>query len=537
MEERRTLLKDNKVCFKCCDSNKHVSRDFPVSVSCKECGSKQHTTALHVNKPASHLLAKPAQNNGGESGSTTTVNTVNSSCTEICKEYGGKSFAKILPVNVFHKDHPGYTKKMYAIIDDQSNRSLASPEFFQYFNVQGVPEIYSLSTYSGKITTSGRRGKDFIVTTIDGSDTLVLPVLIECDNIPERDSTPDIANKHPHLGEIAKHLSPLDDSCSIMLLICRDLTEAHHVHDQKLGPLKAPYAQRLKLGWVVVGETCLDKQHAPTDINVNRTYVSTSGRPTVLKPCENNFEIREQFPKDNSIGQDVFVRTPDNDKPGMSHDDKLFMKQMDDEFVRDDTGSWVAPLPFRATRPRLPNNRDQAVQRAKMLDTSLKKNPVKKAHLIEFMGNILDNNHAEVAPPLKENEECWYLPLFGVYHPKKPDKIRGVFDSSAKYNGISLNNILLTGPDLTNSLLEVLVRFRREKIAVTADVQHMFHCFVVRDDHRNYLRFLWYKDNNPDEELIEYRMRVHVFGNSPSPTVATLGLRKAGSFRIRVKIR
>ena len=31
---------------------------------------------------------------------------------------------------------------------------------------------------------------------------------------------------------------------------------------------------------------------------------------------------------------------------------------------------------------------------------------------------------------------------------------------------------------------------------------------------------------SPDKELIDYRMRVHVFGNSPSPAVATYGLRK-----------
>ncbi|VDI30798.1 Hypothetical predicted protein [Mytilus galloprovincialis] len=143
------------------------------------------------------------------------------------------------------------------------------------------------------------------------------------------------------------------------------------------------------------------------------------------------------------------------------------------------------------------------------------------------MSKILDNNHAELAPPLGEHEECWYLPLFGVYHPKKPDQIRGVFDSSAKCNGVSLNSVLLTGPDLTNDLLGVLLRFRKEMVAVTADVQHMFHCFVVRKDHRNYLRFLWHKDNDLQENLVEYRMRVHVFGNSPSPAVATLGLRKA----------
>ncbi|KAM4048607.1 uncharacterized protein ACNLHF_011410 [Anomaloglossus baeobatrachus] len=54
----------------------------------------------------------------------------------------------------------------------------------------------------------------------------------------------------------------------------------------------------------------------------------------------------------------------------------------------------------------------------------------------------------------------------------------------------------------------------------------MFHCFLVREDHRNFLRFLWYKDNDTNKEMVEYRMRVHVFGNSPSPAVATYGLRR-----------
>ena len=43
-----------------------------------------------------------------------------------------------------------------------------------------------------------------------------------------------------------------------------------------------------------------------------------------------------------------------------------------------------------------------------------------------------------------------------------------VFDSSAQYDGVSLNNVLLTGPDLNNTLLGVLIRFRREAIAFIA---------------------------------------------------------------------
>ena len=88
--------------------------------------------------------------------------------------------------------------------------------------------------------------------------------------------------------------------------------------------------------------------------------------------------------------------------------------------------------------------KQQAQRQAEFLESSLKKNAVKREHFLAFMGKILDNNQAEVAPPLQENEERWYLPLFGVYHPKKPEQIRGVFDSSAKFNGVSLNNVLLT---------------------------------------------------------------------------------------------
>ena len=52
-----------------------------------------------------------------------------------------------------------------------------------------------------------------------------------------------------------------------------------------------------------------------------------------------------------------------------------------------------------------------------------------------------------------------YVPHHGLYHPKKPGKIRVVFDCSAQYAGISLNQKLLQGPDLTNSLVGVLCRF------------------------------------------------------------------------------
>ena len=151
-----------------------------------------------------------------------------------------------------------------------------------------------------------------------------------------------------------------------------------------------------------------------------------------------------------------------------------------------------------------------------MLTSSLRRDPHKKQHFITFMKGIFDAGHAELAP-LLQGEECWYLPVFGIYHLKKPDQIRGVFDSSAKYNGVSLNDVLLTGPDLTNSLLGILLRFRRETVAVMADIQQLFYCFKVQEEHRNFLRFLWFRDNDPEKDLVEYRMCLHIFGKQSLP--------------------
>ena len=142
------------------------------------------------------------------------------------------------------------------------------------------------------------------------------------------------------------------------------------------------------------------------------------------------------------------------------------------------------------------------------------------------MQSTFNKGHAEVAPPLANSKESWYLPLFGVYHTKK-HKIRVMFDSSASHNGVSLNDLLMAGPDVTNSLVRILLTFRRKAIAVIADIEQMFYAFHVEQDHRNFLRFLWHKDNDLSKELIEFRMCVHVFGNKPSPAVATYGLRKS----------
>lgn len=228
-----------------------------------------------------------------------------------------------------------------------------------------------------------------------------------------------------------------------------------------------------------------------------------------------------------SLTKDLFMRTPCDDKVAMSMDDELFLKIMDEQMFMDESNSWVAPLPFKPNRCRLPNNRDQALKRLNSLCRMLEKKALMKEQFFSFMQKMFESGHAEPAPPLNSDQVCWYLPSFGVYHPRKPNQIRVVFDSSATHEEISLNNVLLSGPDMNNTLIGVLLQFRKEPVAVTADIEQMFYCFVIREDHRDFVRFLWHESNDPTKAIREYRMTVHVFGNSPSPAIAMYGLRKA----------
>ena len=69
----------------------------------------------------------------------------------------------------------------------------------------------------------------------------------------------------------------------------------------------------------------------------------------------------------------------------------------------------------------------------------------------------------------------WYLPHRFVINPKKPDRLRRVYDASAKFRGQSLHDKMYTRPDNLSSLFGGLLRFCVGRIALAADVRAMYH--------------------------------------------------------------
>lgn len=170
-------------------------------------------------------------------------------------------------------------------------------------------------------------------------------------------------------------------------------------------------------------------------------------------------------------------------------------------------------LLWRRDDVELPESRQMAEKRLFALERRFKGDENLKKAYSAIMERYVDKGYCrklskeEVAVT---NKRTWYLPHFGVYNPNKPGKLRLVFDAAAESQGVSLNSALLSGPDLSQPLVTVLMKFRQRRIGVCADIVEMFHQVGIRDEDLSSQRFLWRVD--PGNPVEEYVMNVMTLG-------------------------
>ena len=137
--------------------------------------------------------------------------------------------------------------------------------------------------------------------------------------------------------------------------------------------------------------------------------------------------------------------------------------------------------------------------------------------------------HAETIPPTdlsKPTERVYYLPIHAVYKQgSTTTKVRAVFDASAKSSsGVSLNDILLKGPTIHTTLIDVLLRFRLYRVAITADVSKMYRAVQLSPEDKDLHRFVW--RSSPVEPQKDYRMTRVTFGVTASSFAANMAVKQ-----------
>ena len=407
----------------------------------------------------------------------------------------------IVPVWLSHKEDPSHKLLVYSLLDDQSDTTFIAKETLCQLGVQGHQTQLLLSTMHGKDSAiSSEKVNGLLVQGYKGQVTIALPSTFSADTIPARREqipTPEAALTWSHMKKIAGQLMPYRDNVDVGLLIGSNCTRAIVPREVIPGILDEPYALRTDLGWGIIGRVSWYPDYDGDVFGVtNRIIareVSESGVPpfvqsgnrrclftlgTRTKEVLNPFQISEMFELDFSERL-ACTRT-------LSQEDKTFLNRLEEGIHQRSDGHYEMPLPLRDDMPNLPNNKSLALRRLHKLGQRFEDDVKYRDDYTTFMNEIIAKGYAEKVPKEEasyDHGNVWYIPHHGVYHPKKPGKIRVMFDCSADYKRESLNKHLLTGPDLTNGLVGVLCRFRRDPVAFMCDLEAMFHQFKVDKRH------------------------------------------------------
>ena len=484
-DEKKQFIMEHRLCFSCLKVG-HSSKACPEKAKCAKC-KRPHPTVLHREGKAT----KADENKDKQSKAPTTAENskeVKQVSANATKQGKGQILSMLVPVYV----STGSSEQLvYAMLDTQSDVSFISQSLAAKLRPNYTSERVTITTLNGQKTKLMNRHK----VNVRGFG-LAITEEVELDAY-EQESIPctpsQIPNRGhiaglPHLNSLLRKLPPKMD-IPVGLLIGVDCSQALAPLETILGQEGEPFAVKTKLGWTLCGET----NKAAEQVTVLHTQVK---------------------------GEDAFDDNHYNQLK-LSQNDLQFLDTLQAGMTRLDDGSYCLPLPLR-DKGYMPNNKVQAEKRLNQLVQKFKKDEAYKQEYFSFLQDMINSGHAELAPENAVDGKEWYIPHFGIYHPKKK-KLRVVFDASARYANQSLNDKLLTGPEHINSLVGILLRFRKNPIAISCDVEKMFHNFYVPDKHRDYLRFLWIDQNMAIVKA--YRMTRHLFGATSSPGVATFALR------------
>ena len=502
-DQKLSTVRTNGLCMNCLKPG-HFLKQCKSLHHCKTC-QKPHHTLLHVeSSPSSNT---PPTNPSVPHQNTPPTNLplkvprVSSNTAA-----GLTSHSLLMTCRVFIQTPDGSTVSVRALLDSASSasfvserlvKSLCLPRLHQTTTISGVAGLRrsSLNALTNLSILSSQATRKFNITAI------VVP-RVTCD-LPV----------HPvSFGSTWNHLKdlPLADPSfgrpgRIDLLLGVDIFTAALLNGRRVGPPGTPTAFETVFGWVLAGST---GQLAPETF-VNSHHTLTTSCDDLLRRF---WEVEENM----KHGSDL------------SPEERSVVQHFHENHRRAIDGRFIVPLPKKPHAPLLGESRSQAVRRFLSLERSLcAKDEFEVFDTI--MQEYLEMKHAEPVPTEdleKPQHSVFYLPMHAVKKESSTTtKIRAVFDASAKSSSnTSLNDILLVGPTVHSPLIDVLLRFRLHRIALTADVSKMYRAIELIKTDRDLHRFVW--RSKQDEPLRDYRMTRVTFGVSASSFAANMSVKQ-----------
>ena len=514
--ERAKLVADNKLCFSCFNTN-HSFRQCPQPRKCtKEGCESTHNTFLHGADrifPNKNQVTKPRNPESSTCVGATKISEQLETSSGLPSVTDVKGLLQITEVELHST---AASEKVLALCDSACSHSWISARLANRLKVQGVPTKLTVHGINSHQVISTEMVELKLTPVHSGgscSPFTIKPYVRE--NLNVGTDTIDVnylKTKYPHLEPISLQKYSYAD---VDMILGQDVFHfirplEYFDSDRK----NTPVAVRIPLGWVLSGP-----------------LPSTSGfYSTCFKAVSTNKDVDSELADQLRSWYDMESYGAFKQVDSRSTADARAEKILDDKTYHDGSRYQVGML-WAEDDSSLPNNYFSALVQLKSLERRL----AKDADLKERYSKTIQNDFSKGYIVNVDKGDCfkvnevreWYLPHHPVVHPHKPGKVRRVLNGAAKFQGQSLNNLLLTGPDLLQNLIHILIRFRQHPHAVSADIEGMFLQVGVIPDDRPSLRFLWRED--PASEVAVFQYVRHIFGSKDSPTCANYALRRTAT--------
>lgn len=515
--DKSDFVKKQGLCFGCLKGG-HLSKDCKARSTCSSC-NRQHPTIMHsstigaqVGADASKSSSEENTNSNANTSETTEQNHAEETKTKArqasLSSKNQRSSKRVvcpyLPVKIRVKNR-NQTVTVNCALDQGSTDCWINEDVLEKLGLKPASTSLKVSTMqSSNHAMKTRVLNNLQVMDIYECNCVTIPVVYSRERKSWPYSNDDLVSRNEidkclHLKDVPFEF--IDEEISLLIgMNVPSLLKPMEIIDSSHNE---PYAARHLHGWTFNGPV-------PQE-NVGKT--------TKCHRISLNTDLVTDM--ENFLSQDF---QDDSTTKSLSISDKKWIDDINSTMKKLPNNHIQINLPLKKDA-HFPNNRNQAYNMFTNTLRRLKTNNALFEEYDTFMNDTLRNNYAEKIPEseLITKEKTWYITHHGVRH-KTKKKLRVVFNCSLKCSGTSLNDQLRQGPDLANSLTGVLMRFRQEKVAVIADIKQMFYQIRVPASQSDLLRFFWVDSNGLPTE---YRLLVHVFGATSSPSVANFALKSS----------
>ena len=399
--------------------------------------------------------------------------------------------------------------KVNALLDSGSDSTLVTKTIADKLKLEGKSQILTMSNAVCSSTKTISKLVNFHI--FSPSHPSKIPISNEW--VVENLDLPRFKINKNTIKKEWKHFQDpsieVDNSKEISILIGADFPHLHLSRSVRIGKETEPIAILKPLGWVLMG----GKGNGDC-VNTNLLLNETGN----LSRTVEQFWAMESY---GTVSKGSVSLKPLQEQRALKHLENTVEYKNNRYTVRN---LW------KENQPSLPFSKSVALSRFSSLEKKFERDPEFANKYKETINEYVNKGHA--VRLTQENSKnvtpiTNYVPHHGVVNSNKPGKVRVVFDVAAQFQNTSLNKNLLKGPDYLNSLVGILLRFRRDNFAAMADIEQMYHQIKVKESDQDALRFVW--RNTPEEEIDDHKMTVHIFGKIDLPCIANWVIKRTAS--------